>query len=151
MDSDWVFACLAFQHFIGLESLLIFTLLREVWQRTPGVPVAPSDFCWFSGGLAVSAGLCHCCWFMFGIQTLLKWTAGILTMEIGITHQRTTSKGWRDGSEVKSTDCSSTGPEFNSQQPHITSQPSVMGSDALSWCVWRQWQCIHICKINKYL
>jgi hypothetical protein len=26
--------------------------------------------------------------------------------------------GWRDGSEVKSTDCSSKGPEFKSQQPH---------------------------------
>ena len=33
--------------------------------------------------------------------------------------------GWRDGSAVKGTDCSSIGPEFNSQQPH------VMGSDAL--------------------
>jgi hypothetical protein len=31
---------------------------------------------------------------------------------------------------VKSTDCSSRGPEFNSQQPHGGSQPSVMGSDA---------------------
>jgi hypothetical protein len=26
--------------------------------------------------------------------------------------------GWRDGSEVKSTACSSEGPEFKSQQPH---------------------------------
>jgi hypothetical protein len=31
----------------------------------------------------------------------------------------------------KSTDCSSRGPEFNSQQPHGGSQPSVMGFDAL--------------------
>jgi len=36
---------------------------------------------------------------------------------------------------VKSTDCSSRGPEFNSQQPHGGSQPFVMGSDALFWCV----------------
>jgi hypothetical protein len=43
--------------------------------------------------------------------------------------------GWRDGSVVKSTDCSSRGPEFNSQQPRGGSQPSVMGSGALSWCV----------------
>jgi len=43
--------------------------------------------------------------------------------------------GWRDGSAVKSTDCSSRGPEFNSQQPHGGSQPSLMGSDALFWCV----------------
>jgi hypothetical protein len=44
-------------------------------------------------------------------------------------------RGWRDGSGVKSPDCSSRGPEFNSQQPHGGSQPSVMGSDALFWCV----------------
>jgi hypothetical protein len=39
------------------------------------------------------------------------------------------------GPEVKSTDCPSRGPEFNSQQPYGGSQPSVMGSDALFWCV----------------
>ena len=32
---------------------------------------------------------------------------------------------------LKSTDCSSRGPEFNSQQPHGGSQPSAMGFDAL--------------------
>jgi hypothetical protein len=37
---------------------------------------------------------------------------------------------WRDGSEVKSTDCSSGGQEFKSQQPHGGSQPSVRRSDA---------------------
>ncbi|XP_052011789.1 ubiquitin-conjugating enzyme E2 J2-like isoform X2 [Apodemus sylvaticus] len=36
-------------------------------------------------------------------------------------------EGWRNGSAVKSTDCSSRGPEFNSQQPHCGSQPSVIG------------------------
>ena len=51
--------------------------------------------------------------------------------------------GWRDGLEVKRTDCSSRGPEFNSQQPHGGSQQSVMGSDALLWCVWRQLQCVY--------
>ena len=40
--------------------------------------------------------------------------------------------GWRDGLAVKSTGCSSRGPEFNSEQPHGGSQPSVMGSDGLS-------------------
>jgi hypothetical protein len=35
------------------------------------------------------------------------------------------SQGWRDGSAVKTTDYSSRGPEFNSQQPHGGSQPSV--------------------------
>jgi hypothetical protein len=43
-------------------------------------------------------------------------------------------RGWRGGSEVKSTDCSSKGPEFNSQQPHGGSQAYAMGSDALFWC-----------------
>jgi hypothetical protein len=43
--------------------------------------------------------------------------------------------GWRDGSVVKSADCSSEGPEFKSQQPHGGSQPSVMKSDALFWSV----------------
>jgi hypothetical protein len=42
---------------------------------------------------------------------------------------------WREGSAVRSTDCSSRGLEFNSQQQHGGSQPSVMGSDALFWCV----------------
>jgi hypothetical protein len=43
-------------------------------------------------------------------------------------------RGWSDVSAIKSTDCSSRGSEFNSQQPHGGSQPSVMGSDALFWC-----------------
>jgi hypothetical protein len=41
--------------------------------------------------------------------------------------------GWRDGSAVKSTDCSSRGPRFNSQHPHGSLQPSIIGSDALFW------------------
>jgi hypothetical protein len=44
-------------------------------------------------------------------------------------------RGWRDGSEVKRTDCFSGGPEFNSQQPHGGSQPSIMRSDLLFWSV----------------
>jgi hypothetical protein len=55
-----------------------------------------------------------------------------------------TGGGWRDGSVVKSTDCSSEGPEFKSQQPHGGSKPSVMRSNALFWCVWRQLQCTYI-------
>ena len=43
--------------------------------------------------------------------------------------------GWRDGSVVKSTDCSTRGPEFKSWKPHGVLQPSVMGSDVLFWCV----------------
>ena len=55
---------------------------------------------------------------------------------------------WRDGSEVRSTDCSCRGPKFNSQQPHDGSQLSVTGSDALFCCIRRQLQCTHIHK-NK--
>jgi hypothetical protein len=44
-------------------------------------------------------------------------------------------QGWRDGSAVKSTDRSSKGCEFKSQQPHDGSQPSAMRSDALFWGV----------------
>ena len=54
------------------------------------------------------------------------------------------TNSWRDDSVVTGTDCFSRGPEFNSQQPHDGSQPSVMESDALLWCVWREWQCTHI-------
>ena len=39
--------------------------------------------------------------------------------------------GWSDGSVVQSTDYSSRGPEFRSQQVHGGSQPSAMRSDAL--------------------
>ena len=40
--------------------------------------------------------------------------------------------GWRDGSEVKSPDCSSRGPEFNSQQPQGGSQWDPMPSSGVS-------------------
>jgi hypothetical protein len=49
--------------------------------------------------------------------------------------KETMELGWRDGSVVKSTDCSSRGPEFNFHQPYGDSQPSVMRSDALFWGV----------------
>jgi hypothetical protein len=38
------------------------------------------------------------------------------------------SRGFRGGSVVKSADCSSKGPEFNSPKPHGESQPSVIRS-----------------------
>jgi hypothetical protein len=47
------------------------------------------------------------------------------------SYKKVEIRGWRDGSMVKSSDCSSGGPEFKSQQPHGGSQPSVMSSDAL--------------------
>jgi hypothetical protein len=41
--------------------------------------------------------------------------------------------GWRNGSDIKSTGCSFRGSEFNNQQTHGGSQPSVMRSVALFW------------------
>jgi hypothetical protein len=52
---------------------------------------------------------------------------------------------------VKSTNCSSSGPKFNSQYTHGGSQTSVMVSDVLFWCVLREQQCTHIHKINNFL
>jgi hypothetical protein len=37
--------------------------------------------------------------------------------------------------QVRAPDCSSEGPEFKSQQPQGSSQPSLMRSDSLFWCV----------------
>jgi len=42
---------------------------------------------------------------------------------------------WRDGSAVKSTNCSSEGPEFKTQQPHGNLKRSIMRSDVLFWGV----------------
>ena len=43
--------------------------------------------------------------------------------------------GWRDGLVVKGADRSFEGHEFKCEQPHNGSQPSIMRSDALLWCV----------------
>jgi hypothetical protein len=56
-----------------------------------------------------------------------------------LCHFKRRNEGWRDGSEVKSTDCSSRDPEFKSQQPHG-------GSDALFWYAGEH---ADINKINK--
>jgi hypothetical protein len=45
--------------------------------------------------------------------------------------ERSRKGNWVAGEVVKSTDCSSRGPEFKSQPPHGGSRPS----DALFWCV----------------
>ena len=47
----------------------------------------------------------------------------ILSQSINIENERIGLERWLSG---KSIDCSSRGPEFNSQQPHGGSQPSVM-------------------------
>lgn len=41
--------------------------------------------------------------------------------------------GWKNGLAIKSTGCSSK--EFNSQQSQSGSQKSVVGADALFWCI----------------
>ena len=59
--------------------------------------------------------------------------------------------GWRDGSEVGSTGCSSRGREFDSQQPRGGSQPLVMRSGALFWYVGIAWRQNIVYIINKPL
>jgi hypothetical protein len=56
-----------------------------------------------------------------------KTSSGVLARKFpeAPKHVRPYNWGWRDGSMVKSTDCSSKGPEFKFQQPHGGSQPSV--------------------------
>jgi hypothetical protein len=44
--------------------------------------------------------------------------------------------GWKDGSAVKRTDCSSGGHEFKSQQPHGGSQPPLMRNKVKNWGKW---------------
>jgi hypothetical protein len=46
-----------------------------------------------------------------------------------IRYIRVMTWGWRDSSAVKNIGCSSRRPKFNSQQPHGSSQPFIMGSD----------------------
>ena len=53
--------------------------------------------------------------------------------------------------QLRALTSSSRDAEFNAQQQPGGSQPSVLGTDALLWCVWRQLQCTHIYKINKYI
>ena len=84
------------------------------------------------------------------IHTIRKVCIGYVIV-IVFLFKKTPYEGWRDGSVVKSTYCSSRGPEFNSQPLYGGSQPSIMGSDSLFWCVWRQLQYTHINKINKSL
>ncbi|CAO2582247.1 hypothetical protein LEMLEM_LOCUS2240 [Lemmus lemmus] len=55
----------------------------------------------------------------------------------------------RDGSVAKSIACSSKGPEFNSQQPHGGSQPSVMRSGAFFWPADIHTDRNIVCIINK--
>ena len=68
------------------------------------------------------------------IHTIRKVCIGYLIV-IVFLFKKTPYEGWRDGSVVKSTYCSSRGPEFNSQPLYGGSQPSIMGSDSLFWCV----------------
>jgi hypothetical protein len=51
--------------------------------------------------------------------------------------------GWKDDSAVKSTDYSSRGPEFNFQQPHDGSRPSVIGIRC-PFLVCLKTECAHI-------
>jgi hypothetical protein len=72
--------------------------------------------------------------FVFISNILMFFPLSIVSVFIGLCQEKKMlARGWRDGSVVKSADCSFEGPEFKSQQPHGGSQPSVTKSDALFW------------------
>jgi hypothetical protein len=65
-------------------------------------------------------------------RRLYTWSQYVLLeLESGICLAQSQVGDWRDGSTVQSTSYSSRGPEFNSQQPHSGSQPSIIESDVL--------------------
>ena len=72
------------------------------------------------------------------MQSRFCGTCNPSTQETKARGSRSQSQGWRDGSASKSTDCSSEGPEFKSQQPHGESRPPVMRSDTLFCYIWRE-------------
>ena len=76
--------------------------------------------------------LCKC-YVSLVYQIELQDSQLVYTEKACLKKQR--NRGWRDGSVVKSTHCSSEGPEFKSQQPRGGSQPPVMRSDSLFWSV----------------
>ena len=96
--------------------------------------------------LGVCAPQCTCkvkdCLYSKGFLASAMWILGLKSSEP--SHQPKHFRFFKNrvlgaaegGSEVKSTDCSSGGPEFNSQQPHVGSQPSVIRSGALFWPLW---------------
>jgi hypothetical protein len=100
-------------------------------------------------GMNVYSEACKCSLLFITTDSHMPTEVGIFPLTLYKGFLESLSMGWRDGSVVKSTSCSSRGPEFNSQHPHDGSQPSVIGFDSLFWCVWREQQCTHITKINK--
>jgi hypothetical protein len=104
----------------------------------------------------------HCCQGLsvsfFPVPSSLKSKGRTLSpfaqpLATGIFIDRSKPNGegdWRDGTEDKGTDCSYRDPEFNSQQLHGSSQPSVMWFHApLLVCL--KTVCTHIHKVNKLI
>ena len=88
-----------------IGSVVFFTIVSQEWFQNwwvcDSVEVAPNKF-----SFEINREISKC-------ETLKKAKQS----------KKPYSPGW-----VKITDCSSRGPEYNSQQPHGGSQPSVMGS-----------------------
>jgi type VI protein secretion system component VasK len=70
-------------------------------------------------------------------------------MSVKSDQKKRREQDYRHGSAVKSSSFQGSWVQI----PAITRwlKPSVMRSDVLFWCVWRQLQCTHINKINKSL
>ena len=78
-DSDGGWAWLAYRASCTTPASLVSSLFP--WERhSPEllaplqVPCADSSWGW---GMTVAARYCHCCWFVFAILTLPKWTSGV--------------------------------------------------------------------------
>jgi hypothetical protein len=69
-----------------------------------------------------------------GICGSKQHTGSVSKWEVGV-HIESYPRAGEMAQWVRAPDCSSKGPEFKSQQPHGGSQPSLMRSDALFWCV----------------
>ena len=87
--------------FLGTESVCLFVCLF-CFCYCFFKPDWPGVFCHSEGKLPNTTSLKNC---ISGAKKLAQCL-------------RALAEGWRDGSVVKSTDCSSEGSEFKSQQPH---------------------------------
>jgi hypothetical protein len=119
-----------------LEEVVTWERLREL-KDSRHLQFGPFALCsWLRGDCSAS---CSCHQTSRPRWTLIPWdhkpnlvlsSVSCLGHGVLLQQQKSNYWGWRDGLVVKSTDCSSRGPKFKSQQPHGGSQPSVMRSDA---------------------
>jgi hypothetical protein len=79
------------------------------------------------------------CEYRISVSVRLAWSAkpvlGYPELSSTVLSLKEKRRAGKMAQQLRALTALSRGPEFNSQQPHGGSQPSVMGSDALFWCV----------------